>query len=209
MDHFRLPLFITPQNKLKVGAWMGFIAAVLYLGSHHVNLFETRQLPLWWIDRNTPFLPWTLWIYVSEYYLFLIVYLLVRNLENVAKYVYSFMAVQTISIVIFIVFPIAYPRENFPLPADLDPATRFVFENLRFMDSPRNCLPSLHVSSCYLSAFMFLNEQRRKFLFFFAWATLVAISTLTTKQHYLIDVITGFSLAVVAFLVFNRVIRYR
>jgi membrane-associated phospholipid phosphatase len=67
----------------------------------------------------------------------------------------------------------------------------------------------LHVSSCYLSSFVFLDEQRKKFPFFFAWATLVGVSTLTTKQHYIIDVVAGFALAVVSYWIVHRYLRYK
>jgi hypothetical protein len=37
-----------------------------------------------------------------------------------------------------------------------------------------------------------------------AWATLVALSTLFTKQHYVLDVLAGIALAAVAFALFVR-----
>jgi membrane-associated phospholipid phosphatase len=55
-----------------------------------------------------------------------------------------------------------------------------------------------------LSCFFIANEGRRKFLSFLVWATAIIISTLTVKQHYLVDVISGFGLAVFFYFVFRR-----
>jgi membrane-associated phospholipid phosphatase len=119
------------------------------------------------------------------------------------------LALQIFSVTIFFLWPTTYPRELFPLPATLDPYTYHVFHNLRDVDAASNCFPSLHVSSCYLSSFMYLDEQREKFPIFFAWATAIAMSTLTTKQHYISDVVAGFSSAVLMYVIFHRLARYR
>ena len=108
-----------------------------------------------------------------------------------------------------------FPRDLFPLPSGADAGvhaidawTRFHIEGLRKIDTPLNCAPSLHVSSCFLASYLFLNEQRKKFPFFFTWAILIAFSTLTTKQHYVFDIISGIGLSAVSYLIFYRWVRY-
>lgn len=206
---YALPLFITQKTKLFWGIVTFGLGASLYLLTNHFPLFEPKLLHMTWIDQAVPFIPETFWIYTSEYYLFAVVFFTAKNLHNVNKYLYSFFILQLISISFFIVYPTTYPRELFPLPSDLDWLTYALFENLRVADQPTSCLPSLHVSSCYLSSFIFLDEQRKKFPFFFIWATLVGLSTLTTKQHYLVDVIAGLFLAVAVYWVFHRWVPYR
>ncbi len=204
-----LPLFLTPKNKYWLGAFFGILAVVMYATSNHIHIFEPRYLPMWKIDEWIPFVPWTVWIYTSEYYFFIIVYVLSKNIQNTNKYLYSFLALQTVSVFIFWMWPTTYPRHLFPLPENLDPLTHTLFTHLRIADSPANCAPSLHVSSCYLSSFIYLDEQREKFPIFFIWATAVAITTLTTKQHYLLDVILGFIMAVIFYRIFHRYVRYQ
>jgi membrane-associated phospholipid phosphatase len=114
-----------------------------------------------------------------------------------------------VSVLIFFIWPTVYPREQFPLPQDLNALTYYVFNYLRHADAPTNCCPSLHVSSVYLTSFLYLDEQRGKFPFFFGWGTLIALSTLTTKQHYLIDVVAGLMMAIVVWWIFYRVMSYR
>lgn len=204
-----IPLFLTRENKYPVGWAMYAFAAGLYLISNHFHLFEPQMLPMTWIDRALPFMPNTIWIYLSEILLFATTYILSRDHVNLNKYVCSFIALQIVSVGIFAAWPTTFPRAQFPLPEDVNSLTYYAFHALRQADSPANCSPSLHVSGVYLSSFIFLDEQPRKFPFFFVWATAIALSTMTTKQHYFIDITTGFVMAVIVFWTFHRYASYK
>jgi len=204
-----LPLFITPENKNISGVLMFLAAAALYLASNHFFIFAPKLLPMFWADRSVPFVPGTVWIYASEYLFFPVVYWSCRDLVNLNKYLYSFLALQTVSVVIFWLWPTTYPRDLFPLTGEISPLTYSFFSFLRVTDTPANCCPSLHVSSVYLSSFLFRDEQKGLFPFFFTWGTAIALSTLTTKQHYLIDVVTGLLMAMIFYWFFHRRVEYR
>ena len=204
-----LPLFITNDNKYRVGVMMCLLAVALYLPSNHIHLFEPQMLPMTWVDRWIPFLPNTVWIYLSEWLFFISVYIASEDLMNLNKYFYSYVALQCVSVIIFWLWPTTYPRTLFPLTPELNPVTNWVFSHLRVMDTPANCAPSLHVSSVYLSSFIFLDDQKSKLPLFFTWGTAIAISTLTTKQHYVVDVVSGFLMAAVTYYIFHRLIPYR
>ena len=132
-------------------------------------------------------------------FLFLVAYIVSKDMTNTSKFLYSFLAVLLVSVTVFFLWPTVYPRDLFPLPTTLDPWTANFFSHLRNVDAPSNCLPSLHVSISYLAAFIYFDEQREKLPFFMTWATLVALSTLTTKQHYFADVVTGVGLALITY----------
>lgn len=204
-----LPLFLTQRNKIFVGAIAFSLAAVFYMPPNHFPWFTPRLLPMTAIDNAVPFLPYTFWIYTSEYLFFAAIYLACKSMTNLNKFLYSFVLLQIVSSFIFWFWPTTYPRELFPLPDSLDSFTLRMFSGLRVADSPNNCCPSLHVSSVYLSSFIYLDDERKKFPLFFMWATAIAISTLTTKQHYLVDVITGFLMACVFYWVFHKYSRVR
>jgi len=207
--NWSLPLFINRGNKNLCGVILFLTAAGLYLPSNHIHIFPPQYLPMSWVDLAVPFMPNTMWIYISEYIFFITVYWASRNYMNLNKYFYSFLALQSVSVAIFWIWPTTYPRSDFPLPEDLGPITHAVFSWLRTTDTPANCCPSLHVSSVYLSTFIFLDEQKKKFPFFFCWGTAIAVSTLTTKQHYLVDVVAGLVMAVAFYWVFHKLIPYR
>ena len=207
-----LPLVITRENKYPMGVLLYLIATALYLTTNHFHMLPPQQLPRHWIDYAVPFMPNTVWIYMSEWVYFAAVYICCRDILNLNKYFYSFLSLQFVSCLIFWLWPTTYPREFFPLPNDLNALTHFAFSTLRQTDTAANCCPSLHVSSVYLSAFMIRDEResvRGWFPFFFVWGTAISISTLTAKQHYLIDVVVGFLFAIVFYALFHRFFGYR
>jgi membrane-associated phospholipid phosphatase len=204
----KLPLFINAQTRLPAGVILFFIAYILYFTTNHYPAFPPKLLPMTFIDEWVPFLPWSVIIYVSEYLYFVVIYLTIRDFENLNKYFYSFFCTQALSCAVFYFFPTIYPRENFPIPSELPEGLRLLWTWLRTQDAATNCFPSLHVSTVYLSAFLFRDEQQEKYPFFLTWGTLIALSTLPTKQHYLIDVVAGYVLAVVAYVFFHRWVRY-
>ena len=183
---------------------------MFYYVTNHYPYFHQHYLPLTWVDRNVPFLPYSVYIYISEYFYFAFVYILLNNYNNVNRYLYSFFGLQIVSCLIFAIFPTVYPRQNFPIDPDLPIWLQATWTWLRHVDAPGNCFPSLHVSSVYLSAFVFWTDgQKKKFWIFFAWSTTIALSTLTTKQHYLADIVSGLSLALAFFYWFHFKQKYQ
>lgn len=209
LANWPLPIFITRRYKYHIGATMFFGGVLLYITSNHFHLYPPMMLPMSWIDEAVPFLPYSVWIYMSEYFFFAAVYITCKDMVNLNKYFYSFLVLQVVSVFIFWVLPTTYPRDLFPLPDNLEPITHAAFTALRKTDTPANCCPSLHVSSVYLSSFLFLDDQRKKFPFFFIWGTSIAASTLTTKQHYIIDVVFGFLMALCIYWIFHKLVSYR
>ncbi len=204
-----LPSLITRENRFHYGILLFLLSIALYLASNHIHFFPPQTLPRTWIDLIVPFVPNTVWIYISEYVYFMLIYVMCQDMLNLNRYFFSIATLQIISCAIFWVWPTTFPRELFPLPDTLNSVTFNVFHNLRQTDSPANCCPSLHVSSVYLASFVFLNEQKKYFPFFFIWGTAIAISTLTTKQHYLIDVVMGFLMAAGHYWYFYKQMSYR
>src|SRR5690606_25062089 len=131
---FALPVFVNERNKYPLAAVWFVVAATLYLFSNHIHFFEPVYLQKMWIDHVTPFIPETVWIYLSEYFLFLSVYILCKDFTNASKYLYSFMTLQTISVLIFIIYPTTFNRADFPIPESTDPITTFIFNALRTVD---------------------------------------------------------------------------
>ncbi len=205
-----LPLFITHRNKYLSGALMYAFGYMIYYLTNHYLLFNAKMLPLTWVDEKTPFLHYSVLIYMSEYFYFALVYILLAGSENINRYLYAIFSLQALSCLIFLFFPTIYPRENFPIPNDLPQWLINTWAWLRSQDAPTNCLPSLHVSSAYLSALAFRTDPRKKLFWpFFIWATLIALSTLTTKQHYLADVVSGFILGILFHWWFHHRQRYQ
>jgi membrane-associated phospholipid phosphatase len=198
----RLPLYEVPQvitrtNKWKIGTVGVLLTALVYLIPNHMKLVEPTLLHMFWVDRAVPLLPWTIWIYISDYFMVLSALLLLREVENQNRFLYSYVIIQAVAVSFFVFYPTIYPRELHPLPQD-GSINVMLFEFIRWVDHPSNCFPSLHVATCFISAFAFLFESRAKLFIYVGWAILICISTLTTKQHYVMDILGGFALASIA-----------
>jgi len=102
---------------------------------------------------------------------------------------------------IFLLYPTAAPRpQNVVGDGFAAWALRFLYE----ADPPYNCFPSLHVAHSFVSALTCYAVHRRVGMIATGAAALVALSTLFTKQHYVVDVLAGVCLALVAWGVFLR-----
>jgi membrane-associated phospholipid phosphatase len=183
-----LPLLV----KDRLSKWTYFLLGgtatlLLYQFTNRYHLWEPALLPFDAVDRVMPFWTWTIWIYITEYVIFLCAYFGLRKKENVTRYWYAYMAILLFSISTFILYPVTFPRDDYPVLGNSISDQALLFLRT-YMDAPANCLPSLHVSSCYISSLCFWSESRKKALWYLAWSTLVAISTMTTKQHYFVDV---------------------
>ncbi len=184
-------------------------AIVPYKITNSYHLFEPQLLPFDMVDRAVPFWPWTIWIYFTQYVIFIASWLMIKNDINRTRYFYSYLFILVASLLIFIFYPVTFPRVDYPL-TDFDPSiTVWIFEYFRtHIDTPANCLPSQHVSTCYMAAFALLPESRKWFWAFIAWATIVSISTMTTKQHYFIDVWVSVLLVLLSYYIFYHCTSY-
>jgi len=195
-------LIINHENKIWGLFFLTIYSLGLYMTSNHFHIFRPMVLPFTLIDNQVPFMPGSVWTYISMYAILPLGYFLLKDLRNLNMLVWAYLILQTVSNFVFFMWPTTYPRDLYPLSQmAIEPVTYHVFKILRSIDDPSNCLPSLHVSSVYLVSFAFLTEQKEKFPIFFIWATAIAISTLTTKQHYIWDVGTGLCLSFSTFLI--------
>jgi PAP2 superfamily len=175
-----------------------FCTLFLYQFTNRVHLFEPRILPFTRVDANMPLWSWTVWIYFTEYLFFLYAYFGVRDYELVSRYYMAYMSILLFSIGVFVLFPVSFPRSSFPVTGASLSDNALLFLRT-YMDQPANCLPSLHVSSCFISSFCFWKESKTRAVLLSLWSCLVAISTMTTKQHYFVDVWSAMILTIVAY----------
>ncbi len=181
---------------------LGATATVLlYQFTNRYHLFEPKLLEFDWVDRQMPFWPWTVWVYFSEYIIFICAYFGLRNKESVTRYFYSYLVIFIFSILVFLFYPVTFPRADYPILEESISGSALNFLRT-YMDQPANCLPSLHVSTCFISSFCFWQESKKRAVGYFIWSVLVSISTMTTKQHYFVDVWTAFLLTFFVYWIF-------
>lgn len=154
------------------------------------------------LDQALPLQPaWAL-VYGALYlFLILLPVLVVRQEEQIRRTVLAYLTIWIASYVCFLLYPTRASRPDEVI------GDGFAVWGLRFLysaDPPYNCFPSLHVAHSFVSALACHRVHRGVGAAASLCAALVAVSTLFTKQHYVLDVVAGVLLAGAAWAVFLR-----
>lgn len=184
----RIPLLVTLIVHLSTYPLAKLIAGRLY----HYNL-ETP-----W-DLAIPFLPWTVVIYVGSYFFWVICFLVCAHSDEKRAYrlLSADLIAKLVGFLIFILLPTTNTRP--------DPGSgfwNFCIRLIYLVDTPDNLFPSVH---CLQSWFCWLGIRNEPGISKFwkactlIFALAVFVSTLTTKQHILIDVVGGCLLAEITY----------
>jgi membrane-associated phospholipid phosphatase len=181
----RFALFV-----LVILAWIGTYFSINALTEHRLPHVFSGNL-----ESHVPFLPVFVVFYFSTYLLAIMPYFLVRDLERFKKIVYGALIIIFVSSAVFLIYPVAHPRPETLGQGFLSGWVTFLYS----VDKPYNCFPSLHLSMATLAALFCSEGNWRRGIFFTFWTTMVALSTLFVKQHYLVDIVGGVLLAFVVY----------
>ena len=157
------------------------------------------------IDGHIPFVPAFVYIYVLWFPLILLFPLALFQADPMAYARYQTAIVLDIALSLFcyLVYPTSFARPKAPNTVS-GRAMKLVF---RGSYKGLNCAPSMHCSMCYL-VLHFVGSTSGLPLAVTAIAAPIAlgivISTLFTKQHVVIDVLSAIPLAAVCILIGNR-----
>lgn len=178
---------------------IGAAFVILYLGTNRLSVFHPHYLPLFAFENLVPFVPWTVAIYLSSFPLVTAAILLIRR-EDLQKSVAAIIKIILLLSLIFLLYPTTYPRPDLPL--DTVPFSRLFYNFLISLDTPKNCFPSLHVTMTVFMALILRRQNRRLGMWFLVWSLAIMVSTMTLKQHYLLDIVAGVFLGVIFYYYF-------
>ena len=200
MNRFLINFFAKRSRIFAIAATLVLFVG-LYYSTNHLNLVNPRLLPLLGFELTIPFIPWTIFVYLSAILLIFIAILLIGR-NDLGRAMAGLVMIMFVCALIFLFLPTTYPRpEIFP---SVNPASQIAYRFLTAFDSPRNCFPSQHIAMCIFAAFAIYHSRKTAGIIFFIWAAFIALSTLTLKQHYFLDLIGGLAFAVIVWkLVFN------
>ena len=180
-------------------ALFSIVPLYLYIGS----LTEGRILhvPELALDRALPLVPaWSL-VYGSLFLAALLPVFVVHQQELVRRTINGFLAIWLFSFACFLAYPTVASRpEEYVGEGFAAWGLRLIYS----ADHRYNCFPSLHVAQCFLAALACSRVHRGVGAVACVWAALVGVSTLYTKQHYVLDAIAGAVIGCVAYAVFLR-----
>lgn len=180
---------VNKQNKLKIFLLASIFFSVCYSGIASYPLGVINQSIVLGVDDIIPLMPWTIYIYISHYLLVFSGYWLNNNLKITTYTLYGYLLSTIIATIIFIFYP-SYIAEQDLNSSVFTNFTRLIYQVLYTIDTPTNSLPSLHTCLALFAANSLQynkNFGNKAYL----WAGLIIISTLTTKQHVILDIIAG------------------
>ncbi len=164
--------------------WTPFI--VVYQVTNRYHFIEPKELPMTWMDEAIPFVPWMVPVYVS--YLIYTFLVIARSRDNdEVKDIFILTHIQLgLSALFFIFYPITFPRDLFYFTSPFTSA----FNNFwLWFDAPANCFPSLHAILC-MTAIRHSRHKKYQWIYI-TWGLAIIVSTLTCKQHYIVDILAG------------------
>lgn len=189
-------------------AWLQYIQAVLYLmavgavfvggyqltlrhASHHIS--ETPIVDTWiWLDAWVPLWPWSIVVYCSLDLVYAAAFFICSEPRALRQLSIRLLLVQGLAFVSFWLFAFRMQRS---LPV-LEGLPALLYQWLASFDQPGNLLPSLHVAVLgvlWWTLRSYVGAPYRRA--WHAWAVAVCVSTLTTWQHHVLDVVAGGLLA--------------
>lgn len=183
--------------------WCGILLVAgggLYLANNYLGSIIGGWKIQFGFEKHLPLVAWTIAIY------FLIFPYLATPIFTVTKYadylkvIHGYFFITIVSAIIFLVVPTTMPRP------EISPSgwPRYFFDAIYYVDGPHNLFPSLHVSSVSFIGFVNWRFGGRFRVLSTILAVLISLSTLTTKQHAVADVLGGLLLGWLAFRIFFK-----
>ena len=191
---------LTHDRRVPAAVFLASFIALLYELPLHIRLVRPTRLVPSPIDLAIPFIEWTVWIYASYFVFLFLPFLVCRDKARAARVFWALIANSVVAASIFLAWPTSGVAQQ-PATAGL---SGLLWRALLFVDRPGNLLPSLHVANTCVCALALARERSAWRVAAPVWAALIVISTLTTRQHFFVDVPTGGALGVCAFWLFGR-----
>ncbi|MEQ9877872.1 phosphatase PAP2 family protein [Pectobacterium aroidearum] len=157
-------------------------------------------LPTSFIDEWIPFSSSAIWLYLSFFIIVPLSYLScpIARLAGLRR------ATQLTALIagaVYLIFPttMVYPQ------AVGDDFSTHLLQLLQRIDSPQNCLPSLHIALTVLAVWAMSDSQQKvKTGVYLLWGMAIAFSILQLRRHLFIDLVTGAMLASMTGWIFLR-----
>jgi len=158
------------------------------------------------LDDAIPLLPATAWLYLPIYAgIFIIAIAGFKTKIHFDRALLGVFGIMVVGLAGHLLIRAEYPRPLVTPPyPDLSSAFLAFVQKI---DPPGNVFPSLHVAHTSSLALILHHENPRLGRIVIVLAAVLALSTLTTKQHFIADVISGFALAAASRLIVLRGVR--
>ena len=197
LEKIEIKPLITTVVLILIQTIMYFISKLFQGDPHLIGNF---------IDEAIPFNSWFILFYYLWYLLIFLVpyYLYLKDKNKFCKYIINYFFISLIANIVFLIYPSIVVRPEFETTGILTFLTNFIY----WIDTPAiNCFPSLHcaISMLFILTICTSKKANLKFkIFIFISSILIMFSTLFTKQHVFVDLVSGDILAFIVYLIFRN-----
>lgn len=177
-------------HKCWTGVGVAFLQVALYMSVGRADVARSTELLRTHLDDAIPFWPWTSFLYLPLYLaVFVLTLVATSNRRTFHRMLLAMALVGLAATLAHILIPATYPRPVLSAPY-ADFGERFMAFVQR-IDPPSNVFPSLHVAHSTALSLMLLRDRPRAGRVALAMTFVLTLSTLTTKQHFLADLVSG------------------
>jgi len=143
-------------------------------------------------EERLPFLPIFEYLYVLTYFMPVLLIFSIRDYSRYQRLVRAFLITLAAAYTTYLLYPVWFERPNLVV----DSLHTWLL-SIEYLDRSYNNLPSLHVSLSWLAVHAAQVSGRvRGGLAVVAIG--ISVSTIFVKQHYIVDVLSGFTIAWIA-----------
>jgi hypothetical protein len=167
---------------------LALVNTAAYVALNRAHFVTPRALPLTALDRALPFWPWTSGPYLLLLFSDLLLPSLLIDRALFRRVVVAMLLSMTINLVLWALIPTVYPRPAAP------PSTTWgagLYNALMGLDTPANCFPSAHISLPTVTCWGVTRQYPRAAAGVWVGFAVLSLSILTTKQHYVADLLGG------------------
>lgn len=191
---------MTPRSRIDNRILRGLVTAFLVPSALalHLAIQRIAPPPRWVLDPPlggvVPFLPASVWVYLLLFPLLVATAVLVPRRRFVRLLAaWTLASVSSWSLILLV--PVSFER---PQPSDIASSLyTWVFELVHRADPAHVSFPCLHAALTFLCYFALRDRARPLPSVFLILSLAIAASTLTTRQHLVLDNVAGFLIALV------------
>ncbi|QWX85120.1 phosphatase PAP2 family protein [Cellulophaga sp. HaHaR_3_176] len=196
MDETRIAIGI----RIKLAALCATVFSLFYnVNAWYASTLDYVPSFIFSFEKYTPFIAWTVIPYMTSGIFFVIVFFLCKTRQELQTLTKRVLFVSVVGGLFFLLFPLKF---SFIKPETSTILFNFFFQFIEKVDSPFNEAPSLHIAFAFIFWSVFRNLKNAWRYVAAVWLMLLGLSTLTTYQHHLLDVVTGAILGQLSFIVF-------
>ena len=161
-------------------------------------------------DSATPLIPAFVYIYVAAFPFWVMSYIHIysKDRRTARRMLFADLFCKVVATLCYCLYPCTLVQ---PLPEQITGIGAWALKIVYYFDKPTNLLPSMHCFVSWLCARPLMSRQtkesKKNIICSAVFAILIFASTVFTKQHVILDVITGFAVAEIGWLISHFAIK--